>query len=420
MSTAPIAASARGELFSDAELRLFAASNRNLKNRLIHAGSMCAGSLAFVGPLWPSLWFAASLMVALLAVSLARRADTEASPERRRGIAKRLMALTAANSCLYGLWTLFLWATPTLDAHLFANVMFFISMVYVLMQYYSALRLFLIVIAPYVVTVAIMEAELARADLAAGRWLIVVSVGAAGLALFNFLRTARLSLAQSRAQLRQARELAKERERAAEAANEAKSAFLATMSHEIRTPLNGVLGMAQAMAADEMPATQRERLGVIQQSGQALLAVLNDILDLSKIEAGKLTLEDGVFDVGELAGGARAAFSGLAETRDLKFSLEIEAAAAGWRRGDVTRVRQVLFNLLSNAVKFTQEGAVTVTISAPGAGLRVRIADTGVGMAPEALERLFDKFVQADASTTRRFGGTGLGLSICRELAQMM
>jgi signal transduction histidine kinase/ActR/RegA family two-component response regulator len=206
----------------------------------------------------------------------------------------------------------------------------------------------------------------------------------------------------------------------AEAANIAKSTFLATMSHEIRTPLNGVLGMAQVMAADDLSQAQRDRVEIIRQSGESLLAILNDVLDLSKIEAGKLELEETRFDVGDLARGAHAAFSAVAEQKDLKFELTIEPGARGVYLGDSTRVRQILYNLVSNALKFTERGEVRVTIGAASPGLAITVRDTGIGIAPERLDQLFEKFEQADASTTRRFGGTGLGLAICRDLARLM
>jgi signal transduction histidine kinase/CheY-like chemotaxis protein len=205
----------------------------------------------------------------------------------------------------------------------------------------------------------------------------------------------------------------------AEAANVAKSAFLATMSHEIRTPLNGVLGMAQAMAADELSPAQRERLGVIHQSGGALLSILNDILDLSKIEAGKLELEEIDFDLGQVARGSHATFASLADEKRVAFTLEVDPAI-GVYRGDPTRVRQILDNLTSNALKFTDAGEIRVTIGDSDGGLEIAVSDTGVGMSPETLQAIFHKFAQADSSTTRRFGGTGLGLAICRELAELM
>jgi signal transduction histidine kinase/ActR/RegA family two-component response regulator len=207
---------------------------------------------------------------------------------------------------------------------------------------------------------------------------------------------------------------------AAEAANHAKSQFLANMSHEIRTPLNGVLGMAQAMEHDVLTDLQRERLDVIRKSGDMLLAILNDILDLSKIEAGKLELEQASFDLEDLARGAHAAFTAIANRKGLSFSLTVEGSAAGAYRGDSTRVRQILYNLVSNALKFTETGEVRVRIFGQPRGFGMTITDTGVGIEPDRVAHLFQKFEQADASTTRKFGGTGLGLSICRELAHLM
>ena len=206
----------------------------------------------------------------------------------------------------------------------------------------------------------------------------------------------------------------------AEAANRAKSNFLATISHEIRTPLNGVLGMAQVMAAEELSPPQRERLGVIRQSGETLLAILNDVLDLSKIEAGKLDLELAEFDLASLVTSAHDAFSGVAERKAVSLVLAIAPQARGRYRSDPTRLRQILYNLVSNALKFTDAGEVRLAVSRADENLMIEVSDTGLGMAPEVLDRLFQKFEQADASTTRRFGGTGLGLAICRQLAELL
>jgi PAS domain S-box-containing protein len=206
----------------------------------------------------------------------------------------------------------------------------------------------------------------------------------------------------------------------AESATRAKSAFLATMSHEIRTPLNGVLGMAQAMGMGELSEPQRGRLDVIKQSGESLLAILNDVLDLSKIEAGKLEVEHAEFDLEETVQGALSAFAATAQAKGLALTLHIQPAARGVYMGDSVRVRQILYNLISNGLKFTGQGEVNVTVSRRGRRLRLRVADTGIGIAPEKLTGLFQKFEQADASTTRRYGGTGLGLAICRDLAALM
>ncbi len=207
----------------------------------------------------------------------------------------------------------------------------------------------------------------------------------------------------------------------ANAANVLKSQFLANMSHEIRTPLNGVLAMADVMARDDLDARQRERLGVIRESGELLLSVINDVLDLSKIEAGKLELAECDFSLEEMAEGAVSAFQMMAVSKGLRFGVAVDPGAAGWWKGDPDRIRQVLTNLVSNAIKFTVEGAVAARFSlGPTGGLRLTVSDTGIGIAQDKLPTLFEKFIQADNSTTRRFGGTGLGLAICRELAQLM
>jgi two-component system, sensor histidine kinase len=211
---------------------------------------------------------------------------------------------------------------------------------------------------------------------------------------------------------------------AAEAANVAKSQFLANMSHEIRTPLNGVLAMAQIMARSDLTSAQRERVEVIRQSGETLLALLNDILDVSKIEAGKLELETVEFDFEEAACTAHARFKPVAERKGLNLNLAIEDSARGVRRGDAGRLQQILNNFLSNAVKFTEAGEVSLTAAGEGEGgadgVRLAVRDSGIGIPPDKLSLLFKKFSQVDASTTRRYGGTGLGLAICHELSELM
>jgi signal transduction histidine kinase/ActR/RegA family two-component response regulator len=209
---------------------------------------------------------------------------------------------------------------------------------------------------------------------------------------------------------------------AANAANVLKSQFLANMSHEIRTPMNGVLAMAEVMSMGDLAPVQRERLDVIRQSGALLLAVLNDVLDLSKIEAGKLTLLVDDFDLETAVAPARDSFAVMAEQKGLAFEVRVTDAARGAWRGDADRLRQIVGNLLSNAIKFTQAGSVEAAfdVSPANGALLLTVRDTGVGIAAEKQSNLFEKFIQADNSATRRFGGTGLGLAICRELTQMM
>jgi|GEM_PF-2668015 len=207
--------------------------------------------------------------------------------------------------------------------------------------------------------------------------------------------------------------------RQAELVSQAKTEFLANMSHEIRTPLNGVLGMAQAMAHDALPPTQRKRLEVIRSSGESLLRLLNDLLDVAKIEAGMLEVETRQFDPAEAIRNACASFQAIAEEKGLAFTLSLDDGL-GRCCGDVTRLRQVVSNLVSNALKFTEQGAVEVAARRSGDEVQITVSDTGLGMTPDTAARMFNKFVQADASTARRFGGTGLGLAICRDLATLM
>ena len=211
-----------------------------------------------------------------------------------------------------------------------------------------------------------------------------------------------------------------EARQAAESASEAKSVFLATVSHEIRTPLNGIYGMAQAMVKDDLPAGQRDRLDVICRSSESLLSIVNDVLDLSKISAGKIELEEIDFDLVELAKGVLATFAALAAAKGVELRLEASLNLAPQYRGDPGRLRQVLSNLVSNGLKFTAAGEVVIALDHGAAGLSVAVADTGTGIPLNRQAQIFESFVQADTSTTRTFGGTGLGLSICRDLVRLM
>ena len=208
----------------------------------------------------------------------------------------------------------------------------------------------------------------------------------------------------------------------AEAASRAKSAFLANTSHEIRTPLNGLVGLARLARQPGLDEARRERyLAQIDDSAQALSGVISDILDLSKIEAGKLRLESVDFDLHTLLESIEHGYAALAEARALALTMVVRADVARRVRGDPVRLRQVLTNFLSNALKFTEHGGVRVTVlPATPTRMRFEVKDSGPGIDAATQARLFTAFTQADESTTRRFGGTGLGLSICRELADLM
>jgi PAS domain S-box-containing protein len=205
----------------------------------------------------------------------------------------------------------------------------------------------------------------------------------------------------------------------ANAANAAKTAFLANVSHEIRTPLNGILGMAQVLARSELPDAAKSQLDIIRQSGESLMATLNDVLDLSKIEAGRLELEHVAFDLRDCIETACRPFALQAEQKDLAFAVHVPPHV-GPVLGDPLRLRQVVTNLIANALKFTEVGEIEIELGFEDGRLRLAVRDTGIGMNEDQQAAVFAKFVQGDTSTTRRYGGTGLGLAICREIVELM
>src|SRR5256886_8566518 len=210
-----------------------------------------------------------------------------------------------------------------------------------------------------------------------------------------------------------------------EAANQAKRRFLSTVSHEMRTPLNAIVGMNDLLRDTPLNTEQAEMLKAMHEASRSMLKLIEDVLDISKIEAGKVSIEETDFDLHSLISGTAAVLGPQAEIRGLLFRTHVMPEVPHALRGDPYHLRQVLYNLIGNGVKFTQSGSVILTVSSLGESehavrLKFSIEDTGIGIAPEAQERIFESFVQADDSTTRRYGGTGLGTTISKQLVEMM
>jgi len=392
---------------------------KELPMRVGLASVIATGTWAITDSLWAFVWFAAVAGAQLLDLPLTRamRRDPGFTPTPRQEAA--YLASMVLHVLIYGSLTPFCWLSGGLEAHLFALLIPTAGLLNMTLQAQQEPKLFWAGCTPhgvYLLSLPVLSILFEPEANVVG--MAFVAVGGALYIAHLYIAVQRNRHAQ--AELAAALNAAEAEQARAEEANAAKSEFLATMSHEIRTPLNGVLGMAQAMANDTLPKRQRERLEVVRQSGEVLLVLLNDLLDISKIEAAKLELESGTLDLGELGRQAEAAFAPLAASKWLDLRIAVAPDAVGPWRADVTRVRQIFHNLLANAVKFTEAGGVVADIVLDDGCVVIRVRDTGPGVPPEQLSGLFERFVQADASTTRRYGGSGLGLAISRELARRM
>jgi signal transduction histidine kinase/ActR/RegA family two-component response regulator len=383
-----------------------AMSRRGRNGRLIAMVVMAGFLAAIFGPPSALAWVATNLGLELWLVRLQHDLDA------RAGKPRLLSAKLAPALAFSSVWSVSAWLAWSLGPPVmkFAALLTLLGLIVESLKYAALSRSATVsLLPPPVLALSAMPFSVGKP-----LWMEILASSLALLGLGGYLVDAARLLRANTLALEQAQIEAQE-------ASRAKSAFLAMMSHELRTPMNGVLGMAHALGSTRLDARQADYLETIVESGDGLMAILNDILDLSKIEAGKLELEAAPFEIRALGRQLQRVWGETARAKGLALSLQIAPDTPRWLSGDPIRVRQILLNLVSNALKFTQQGRVAVAIAPDAAGgVRITVADTGIGMTPEQQAKLFTPFVQGDRSIARRFGGTGLGLSICRELAEMM
>ncbi|RZJ45219.1 MAG: response regulator [Brevundimonas sp.] len=389
--------------------------------RYLIIASWAVGLTATVGWTAATLWFVGTLAAGAL------RGAVEKRISQRVGTGWGLVfpAVATATTAAWAVAPLLAWFSDATFGPSLGMALLVAGYVLVFAQLRSSPRQAIVISSPYGVAALIIAGSLWGTP-EFWQFLAVVPFTAAGLFVLvtmTMLREERIRAFQEH-QAHLIEELESARDKA-NAANDAKSNFLGVISHELRTPMNGVLGAAQLLGATRLEPTQREYLSIIRNSGDNLLSLLNDILDMTKIEAGKMTFEVVDVNVEDLDKRVTGPFQAQAEAKGLDFVAIREGDVPAVVRGDPLRVCQVIHNLLSNAVKFTDAGQITYTVRGErlddqNVRFDFAIRDSGSGIAPEDLERLFQPFTQVDASSTRRFGGTGLGLTISRRMANIM
>jgi signal transduction histidine kinase/CheY-like chemotaxis protein len=392
---------------------------RDLPSRLVFSVLIAAGGAWVASGSWPLIWLTATVVAQLATLIVTEPMRREPNFPVSTARARAFYASIALSAVVFAACGPLFWFDGGSGGRLFSFIVLSGAVVNSAMQAGDSTRLLWAACGPIIlVAQALPFISFFGAD-GSERKVLGLTGLAAGLLTLHLALAAQRGL-RSASKVKDALAEADRERLRAEAASAAKSDFLAVMSHELRTPLNGVLGMAQAMAGDRLARAQRGRLDVIRQSGEILLVLLNDLLDLSEIDTARLQIVPGIIDVAGLAEQVEAVFSPLAEAKQVGFSVQLLDSAGVARLGDPMRVRQVLHNLVANAVKFTEEGLVSVVISGDDDELLFAVADTGSGVAPDKAHLLFQRFGQSDPSATRRRSGAGLGLAIARGLAQLM
>ena len=386
--------------------------------------AVCIGlSAYFLKPaIWPAVWFAAVAVTQLFEYLCVDRPLMRRGGELSPVIKVFITGLSGFNAIIYAGLSIFLWFCGP-PGQFFATMLICGSLLHVCLHLYTvrevqvsaatapSLLLLGLPIAGYVQSGEGRAAPVIIIVISAALYMAHLLIGV----IYNFRTNASLQVAKAEAE---------QMRRLAEAESESKSRFLATISHEIRTPLNAVTSAAGLLKSTPMSERQEEYVSILTNGSEVLLGLINQVLDLSKIEAGKMTLEMGEVDLSDLTDKLLSLWTAPAQEKGLAISVAMDPTLPPVIWADGLRTAQVLFNLVANALKFTDSGSVRVVVRRDGDVLAPRIAfeviDTGPGIATEAVGRLFNNFEQAEAGTTRRFGGTGLGLAISRRLAELM
>ncbi len=389
--------------------------------RYLIIASWALGLIATVGLAQGLIWFVATLAAGALRGEVEKRVR----PGAGAGWGLAFPAVATATTAAWAAAPLLAWFSPSLFGRELAIALLISGYVLVFAQLRNSPRQAILISSPYGVAATVIAVSLIGDPVF---WPFVTLAPFIAASLFvlvtmTILREERIRAFQEhQAHLIEELEAARDR---ADAANEAKSNFLGVISHELRTPMNGVLGAAQLLSATRLAGAQREYLAIIRNSGDNLLSLLNDILDMSKIEAGRMNFETVDINLEDLHRRIVGPFAAQAEAKGLEFVTGFEGEIPAVVRGDPLRVCQVVQNLLSNAIKFTDQGAVRFVtrgrrLSERRVAFEFVVTDSGAGISEDDMDQLFQPFTQVDASSTRRFGGTGLGLTISRRLANIM